>query len=339
MFRVENLTHIIGHHVVLNDINFEIPATSILGIIGKSGAGKTTILRALNLIERPTKGRIFVDRQDICTMSPPELNKMRKKIGVVSQNYALLSRKTVYENVALPLSIHNEFNEESHNHIQNILSLVGMIHKSHQYPSELSGGQKQRVAIARAIIQNPSVLLCDEFTSALDPKTTLDIIHLLKSLNEKMGLTIVFVTHDINVIKELATHVVVVEHGQLVEKGRVGHIFSKPHHPTTKSFIENLTSVNLPDYLNISDTASDGAEILLKLVFSSKSANKPIMANMIKEYNIMINVIAGNLDHIGPEQFGNLVVSLPQSIDESEVFSFFLRHNVSATKLGYISWN
>lgn len=339
MFRVENLGRTVGRHIILKDVSFEVPEGGILGIIGKSGAGKSTILRCLNLIDRPTSGSIFVDRIDICQLKTDDLNTFRRRIGVVSQNYSLLSRKTVYENVALPLMIHGELNEESHNHIQQLLSLVGVIHKSQNYPDQLSGGQKQRVAIARAIAQNPAVLLCDEFTSALDPKTTADIIRLLKSLNEKMNLTIVFVTHDIDVIKELATHVVVVEHGRVVEKGRVSAIFAKPHHPTTKSFIDNLTSVSLPDYLEISETPLEKSEILLKLVFNAKSSTQPVMSKMVKDLNVMINVIAGNLDHIGPEHFGNLVVSIPVETPEETIMKFFDDHHVHVTKLGYIQWN
>ena len=212
----------------LDNVNLEVPKGTIYGVIGASGAGKSTLIRCVNLLERPTIGQVIVDGKDLTTLSEKELNLARRKISMIFQHFNLLSSRTVFENVALSLELNHTPKEQIHQKVNELLELVGLSDKHDVYPSNLSGGQKQRVAIARALANDPQVLLCDEATSALDPATTQSILQLLKDINKRLGLTILLITHEMEVVKRICDRVAVIDKGQLVESGSVSEIFSNP---------------------------------------------------------------------------------------------------------------
>ncbi|MDU5301732.1 MAG: ATP-binding cassette domain-containing protein, partial [Dialister micraerophilus] len=212
----------------LNDINIKIKEGEIFGIIGQSGAGKSTLIRCINMLETPTSGEVIINGKDITKLSEKELRNERKKIGMIFQHFNLLSNRTVYKNIAFPLELSNTPKEEQEKRINSMLELVGLTNHKNKYPSQLSGGQKQRVGIARALITQPSILLSDEATSALDPETVKSILDLLKEINKKLGITIILITHQMEVIKKIANHVAVIENGKIIEEGSVINLFSNP---------------------------------------------------------------------------------------------------------------
>lgn len=326
---------------VLDNISFEIQAGKILGIIGKSGAGKSTLLRCLNGLEKPDTGKILFQGQDLITLSNQKLRELRQKIGVIFQSFNLLTTKTIFENVALPLELLGIPSSERQKKVENILNLVGLTSKLNAYPSQLSGGQRQRVAIARALVVDATLLLCDEFTSALDPHTTLEILELLQSLNQRLGITIIFVTHDINVVKELAQDVCVLDHGKIVEQGSVEAVFSNPKHITTQTLLAELLKNDLPEFLQhqLHAEGKENDDIVLKLIFGSQTSTKPLIANLIHEWKIPINIISGSLDHIGKVTFGHLVISLKHQTESTEkIICYLTEHQVGVEKAGYIRW-
>jgi len=326
---------------VLGDISFEVEPSKILGIIGKSGAGKSTLLRCLNGLEKPDSGRILFQDQDLTKLSEKKFRALRQKIGVVFQSFNLLSGRTVFDNVALPLEFLKCPVAERQKKVDQILGLVGLFSKRNAYPSELSGGQRQRVAIARALVVDTALLLCDEFTSALDPHTTLEILELLKNINKTLGIAIVFVTHDINVVKELAQDVCVLDQGRIVEKGSVESVFTNPKHSVTKILLSELLKNDLPEFLQ-HQLHSDGLEnddVVLKLIFGTQTSTKPLIANLIQKWNIPVNIVSGSLDHIGKATFGHLVISLKHEEGTTENIVNYLRaHHVAVERAGYIRW-
>ena len=326
---------------VLDDISFEVGPSKILGIIGKSGAGKSTLLRCLNGLEKPDSGHILFQGQDLTQLSEKNFRNLRQKIGVVFQSFNLLSSRTVFDNVALPLELLKHSIAERQKRVDQILGLVGLLSKRDAYPSELSGGQRQRVAIARALVVDTALLLCDEFTSALDPHTTLEILELLKNINKTLGITLVFVTHDINVVKELAQDVCVLDQGRIVEKGPVESVFTNPKHPVTKVLLSELLKNDLPEFLQ-HQLHSDGLEnddVVLKLIFGTQTSTKPLIANLIQKWNIPVNIVSGSLDHIGKATFGHLVISLKhEEGTTTNIVNYLKEHHVEVERAGYIRW-
>ncbi|MGF7185568.1 D-methionine transport system ATP-binding protein [Desulfitispora alkaliphila] len=224
----------------LNQVNLSIDKGTIYGIMGLSGAGKSTLIRCINLLEKPNSGRVLIDNCDLTKLDDKALREARKKIGMIFQHFNLLSSRTVYENVAFPLEIAGLSKEEIKTSVDELLSLVGLSEKSSSYPSELSGGQKQRVGIARALANEPKVLLCDEATSALDPETTQSILSLLKDINKKFGLTIVIITHEMHVIKDICDRVAIIDNGHIVEEAAVLKVFTEPQTEVAKKFVKTF---------------------------------------------------------------------------------------------------
>jgi D-methionine transport system ATP-binding protein len=224
-------------HVALRGIHLDVAAGEIVGVIGRSGAGKSTLIRCINLLETPTSGRVHVDGTDVTGLSKRALQLFRRQLGMVFQHFNLLSSRTVYDNIALPLELAGASKAEIAAAVEPLLPLVGLEDKRDRYPAELSGGQKQRVGIARALSSHPKVLLCDEVTSALDPETTRQILALLRDINRRLGLTMVVITHEMAVVKQLCDRVAVMDGGQIVEQGAVDGIFADPQHPTTQSLL------------------------------------------------------------------------------------------------------
>lgn len=325
----------------LKGIDLTIARGEIFGIIGLSGAGKSTLIRCINMLERPTAGKVIVDGQDMTAMSEKELRKARKNIGMIFQHFNLLSSATVYDNIAFPLRLSHIPESEIKKKVEPLLELVGLANKAHQYPSQLSGGQKQRVGIARALASEPKVLLCDEATSALDPQTTRSILELIQDINRKLSLTVVVITHEMQVIKDICDKVAVIENGVIAEQGTVLDVFTNPQKPITKEFISVLLSNDLPAAFRggkISQTPVPGAYLLLRLTFIGESADDPVLAGMIRKFSeVEVSMLFGNLDQIKSTPFGRMIIGLtgPEAKIQ-EAINYLRSQDLKEEVIGYV---
>ncbi len=328
----------------LKGIDLHIEKGEIYGIIGLSGAGKSTLVRCINMLERPTEGQVLVDGKDLTAMNDSELREVRKDIGMIFQHFNLLSSATVYDNIAFPLRLAKVSEDKIRAKVEELLDVVGLSDKEKQYPSQLSGGQKQRVGIARALASNPKVLLCDEATSALDPQTTKSILDLIKNINLKLKLTVVVITHEMQVIKDICDKVAVISNGIIAEKGSVVDVFTNPQQPITKEFVGVLLSNDLPVAFRgnkISQTKTPGSYMLLRLIFLGESADEPVLATMIREINgIEVTMLFGNLDHIHGVPFGRMIIGMLGSEERIELAMDFLeQRDLKMEVIGYVQRN
>ena len=309
-----------GFHAV-KDVDLEIKKGDIFGIIGLSGAGKSSLIRLLNRLEEPTSGEIIIDGVDITSLSKDELLEKRKKIGMIFQHFNLMRSRTVYQNIEFPLKKTKLTKNEREEKIASLLELVGLTDKRDAYPSQLSGGQKQRVAIARALANDPKVLLCDEATSALDPQTTQSILKLLKKVNEEMGITIVLITHEMAVVKDICDRVAIMEEGTVVEAGNTVDVFSHPQVRITRDFIDTASNIR-----KIYDLIEDKNELtqigagdrMLLFTYSGANAGEPLISYLAKAFDIRANIIFGNIDFLKGKPLGKLVVTLSGEADKME---------------------
>ncbi len=295
--------------VALKDINLVIPDSEIFGIIGLSGAGKSTLVRCINLLEKPDKGRVLVNGVDMVSLPVSGLRRERKKIGMIFQHFNLLSSRTVAENIAFPLELSGVSKSEIKNRVTELLELVGLQDKAKAYPAQLSGGQKQRVGIARALANNQEILLCDEATSALDPQTTMSILKLLKKINQERGITVVIITHEMNVIKEICDRVAVIEHGEIIEAGPVTEVLLNPTTDTAQTFLRGVVKSELPKEVEERLKAQNGGE-LLQVTFIGGSTGEPLINEMIHKFDVGVNILYGNIDQIRDITFGMLVLKI-----------------------------
>ncbi len=294
----------------LKNVNLKIEKGKICGIIGFSGAGKSTLVRCINLLERPTAGKVFLGDTELTALSEKQLRIERKKIGMIFQQFNLFASRTVQQNIAYPLKYQGLKKEEINKKVKELLSLVGLEDKANMYPSQLSGGQKQRVAIARALANEPEVLLSDESTSALDPQTTKSILKLLKKLNETLGITIVVITHEMQVVKEICDKVVVMENGEVVEEGDVFQIFSNPQKKITKDFVDSTSNLSrIQDLIddNVSITKLNEGECIMKFKYLEKNASEALVSQISRRFNLDVNIIFGSIELIGENPIGGLV--------------------------------
>ncbi|TYP49246.1 methionine ABC transporter ATP-binding protein [Thermosediminibacter litoriperuensis] len=317
MIRIRNLTKVYrsasGNVRALDNVNLDIEKGDIFGVIGLSGAGKSTLLRCINMLEKPTSGSIEIDGVEMTRLSPNELKEMRKKIGMIFQHFNLLSSRTVRGNVAFPLEIAGLDRETINKKVENLLKLVGLSDKAESYPSQLSGGQKQRVGIARALANDPKVLLCDEATSALDPETTLSILNLLKDINRQLGITIVLITHEMNVIKQICNKVAVIEKSRVVEQGPLLEIFSNPTTEIARNFLKSVTLSQLPEELKDRITNLNHGHLedkIVKISFFGEITAQPVISDIVRKFDVDANILYGNIDHIQGTPCGTLVVEL-----------------------------
>lgn len=317
----------------LDDVSIEIRPGEIFGIIGRSGAGKSTLVRCINLLNRPSEGTVTVDGKNLTELSEDELRESRRSIGMIFQHFNLLSSRTVYDNVALPLELVGTPKNVIREKVEPLLKLVGLTEHAHKYPSQLSGGQKQRVGIARALTNDPKVLLSDEATSALDPETTVATLALLKRINKELGLTIVMITHEMQVVKQICERVVVINYGKIVEQGKVVDIFMSPQHETTKALIGNVMARDMP--ASILDRfrkarenhPNSDAVYLLRLAFSGNEVTRPVISECSRRFNLDFNILRGTVDDVQGQTLGSLTVLIEA---ESSVFIEavnFLREN------------
>lgn len=325
MIRLENISKdfvVDGKTVhAVKDVTIEIDKGQIFGIIGFSGAGKSTLVRCINLLERPTSGKVFLEDTELTALPYKRLREARQKIGMIFQSFNLMPSRTVYENIELPLKHNGYPKDKRKQRIEELLSLVELSDKGNNYPSQLSGGQKQRVAIARALAGDPKVLLCDEATSALDPKTTSQILALLKKLNQELKLTIVIITHQMSVVKDICDRAAVMEQGEVIEQGYVYDLFSNPKTKLTKSFMD--TANNFGSFFDILDEkgsladVSDGTHIYL-LTYTGDAAGKALMSEIYKKFTVESNILYGNIDYIKGKPLGKLAVNLTGDKDKIE---------------------
>lgn len=311
MIRLERVSKIYesgGKKVeAVKDVSLHIKKGDIFGIIGFSGAGKSTLLRLVNLLERPTKGNIIVDNYDLNSISSKDLRQLRRKIGMIFQTFNLFNSRTVYGNIAYPLKLEKKSKEEIHQRVTELLQFVGLEDQADKFPEQLSGGQKQRVGIARALATSPDILLCDEATSALDPETTNEILNLLKKVNEEFNITILLITHEMNVIRKICNRVAVMENGRIIEEGEVFNIFSNPQEKTTKNFISSVVNEKLSSSL-LEKLRKDHERKLYRIVFSGDTASQPILSTLTAKHNIHFNIIYGSINELQNQLFGNLIV-------------------------------
>jgi D-methionine transport system ATP-binding protein len=295
---------------VLDEVSLSIDRGDIYGIIGRSGAGKSTLVRCINLLERPSAGRVIVSGREISSLRGRALRTARRDIGMIFQHFNVLSSATVAGNVALPFKVAGLSRAEIARRIAPLLELVGLAHKADAYPSELSGGQKQRVGIARALALNPSVLLCDEATSALDPETTEQILALLRDINRKLGLTIVLISHEMHVVRDIATRVAVLDHGRLVEEGATFDVLAFPKSKVARSFLSGLVAHELPPAVavHVLPEAVPDSDPVLRIVFTGEAAHDPIVAELVTQFQLQPNILHGRIDYVAERPLGVLTL-------------------------------
>jgi D-methionine transport system ATP-binding protein len=294
----------------INNVNLSLEEGKIHGIIGFSGAGKSTLLRCINLLERPTQGKVIVGDREITSLYEKSLREERKKIGMIFQQFNLFKSRTVFQNIAYPLKYSGLKKKEILSKVNYLLELVDLQDKANAYPSQLSGGQKQRVAIARALANEPKILLSDESTSALDPQTTKSILKLLKQLNEQLGITIIVITHEMQVVKEICDNVVVMENGEVVENGSIFNVFANPIKQITKDFVDstsNLSKIHELIKEKASITELKEGECILKFTYLERNASEALVSYISRNFNLDVNIIFGNIELIGEHPIGGLV--------------------------------
>ena len=307
IIRVENISRTFqtnnGQVEAVQDISFSIDRGEIFGIIGLSGAGKSTLVRCLNLLEKPNEGNIYIEGKNLMELSEKELRKERQDIGMIFQHFNLLMQRNVMDNICFPLEIAGVSKKKARQRALELLETVGLSEKAKAYPSQLSGGQKQRVAIARVLANNPKILLCDEATSALDPQTTKSILKLLKEINQKYGITIVVITHEMAVIQEICSRVAVLDHGKLVEENTVEELFRAPKTEEAKKLILN----------EVKHITEMKGKRMIRVTFDGKSAFEPMIGNVTLEYKTPLNILYANTKTINGNAEGEMILQLPES--------------------------
>ena len=321
----------------VRDVSLTIQDGEIFGIIGFSGAGKSTLVRCINLLERPTNGTVVVDGKEMTALSPKELRLARRKIGMIFQHFNLMPSRTVFGNVAYPLQGQGLSKQAIQNKVRKLLKLVNIADKETAYPSQLSGGQKQRIAIARALANDPKVLLCDEATSALDPQTTKAILTLLKDLNQKLNLTIVMITHEMAVVKEICDHVAIMEHGQVVEQGEVFSLFADPKQPITQNFIRTTSNLQ-----KIEELIAEGSpvvqlqpgEVIVRLSYIQKNVSEPLISTLSQRFQISLNIIFADIEIVQDAPIGGTVAILSGEREQiTKAMEYLIEKNVGVEVL------
>lgn len=318
MIEIQNLQKYYGKELVIDNVSLNVKKGEIFAIVGHSGAGKSTLLRCINALESYQNGSLKVFGEEISqsAQNAKKLRELRKNIGMIFQHFALMSRKNAFENVAMPLQIHGFDKNEIKSRVSELLELVGLADKAKAYPNELSGGQKQRIAIARALALRPKVLLSDEATSALDPNTTKNILELISQINKELGISVVLVTHEMEVVKEIAQRAVLLERGKIIGSGQIHELFLKPNEKMREFLGENELSSVLP---------KDGVNV--KLYFPKEVAQKHIITQMARELNIDFSIVWGKIEKLNGVALGNLVINIAQK-DKEKVLDFIDKNGV-----------
>ena len=300
----------------LKDINLQIEQGDIFGIIGMSGAGKSTLVRCINFLEQPTSGSVVIDGKDLASLTPKELRQLRQQVSMIFQHFNLLSQRDVRGNIAFAMEIAGMKRPQIEKRIDELLEIVGLTDRQHNYPSQLSGGQQQRVAIARALATNPKIILCDEATSALDPTTTTSILNLLREINRKMGITIVIITHEMSVVESTCTHVAIIDDGRLAECGTVESVFSQPKSAAAKKLIFRTTGA---------DSGAMG-ERMIRIVFEGSSADEPTISDLAMQCHVAVNIRYADTREVSGKLFGQMILQLPEDHLQQEKAIYFLQN-------------
>ena len=300
----------------LKDINLQIEQGDIFGIIGMSGAGKSTLVRCINFLEQPTSGSVVIDGKDLASLTPKELRQLRQQVSMIFRHFNLLSQRDVRGNIAFAMEIAGMKRPQIEKRIDELLEIVGLTDRQHNYPSQLSGGQQQRVAIARALATNPKIILCDEATSALDPTTTTSILNLLREINRKMGITIVIITHEMSVVESTCTHVAIIDDGRLAECGTVESVFSQPKSAAAKKLIFRTTGA---------DSGAMG-ERMIRIVFEGSSADEPTISDLAMQCHVAVNIRYADTREVSGKLFGQMILQLPEDHLQQEKAIYFLQN-------------
>lgn len=328
----------------VQNVSLSINKGDVFGIIGRSGAGKSTLVRMLNLLNRPTSGQIVLDGRELTALGAAELRLARRDIGMIFQHFNLLSSRTVAGNIALPLELAGVARQTIDKRVDELLDLVGLSTQRERYPAQISGGQKQRVGIARALANNPKVLLSDEATSALDPETTRSILELLRRINKELGLTIVLITHQMEVIKMICDRMAVMEGGQVIEHGGVLDIFQTPSHPVTRAMIGDVIAQGLPGGAMArlrtqlaGNPATHSRHHILRLAFVGSGVEQPLLSEVVRRFNMDFSILHGQIDEIQEQAFGSLVI-LAQGQHEQikQAIEFMTARGVTVEELDHV---
>ncbi|MCL1672744.1 methionine ABC transporter ATP-binding protein [Elizabethkingia ursingii] len=326
------------HFKALDNINLEVEQGDITGIIGFSGAGKSTLIRCINLLEKPDEGEVIVNGINLLKLSSKQLAEQRKKIGMIFQHFNLLSSRTVFDNVALPLELDHVSKTEINRKVNELLKIVGLEDKANDYPKSLSSGQKQRVAIARALANDPFLLLCDEATSSLDPATTQSILQLLQDINKRLGITILLITHEMEVIKSICNHVAVIDKGKLVTKGTLDEIISDKEHPIIKQFI-TVKTMNIPQSISkrLQEEAAAGLFPLIEIELNGNIPFEELLSVVYSDYKIPYKLITADVEYMGKANFGKMLLHLQGNNEENtKAIQYFNQNNIQNTIKGYV---
>ena len=323
----------------LKDINLHVPKGTIHGVIGLSGAGKSTLIRCVNLLERPTQGSVTVDGQEMMRLNRSTLNQARHRIGMIFQHFNLLTTRNVFDNVALPLELMGEKRSAIQSRVLPLLEMVGLADKAKQYPAQLSGGQKQRVAIARALASKPNVLLCDEATSALDPQTTGSILELLRDINRQLGITILLITHEMEVVKSICHRVSLISNGKLVEDAEVGDFFTAPTTTLGREFLNDFLQLTPPKELieRLGDTSSEDTHPVVRLTFSGDAVSTPLISRLARECNVDVSILQAKVESIQDRTLGLMIAELLGSETQTqEAMAYLQSHQLNVEVLGHV---
>lgn len=337
MIQIENLSKIYETKERLvkgvDDVSLTINAGEIFGIVGYSGAGKSSLIRCLNLLERPTSGKVLIDQVNLIDLNGKALREARLKIGMIFQHFHLISQKTVYENIAFALRAAKTPTNKIKERVTELLEMVGLADKHNVYSAQLSGGQKQRVGIARALANNPSILLCDEATSALDPNTTTSILQLLKKINRELNITIVLITHEMDVVKEICDRMAIMQNGKVVESGDVYDMFSSPKTQLTKEFISSVVSMDVPEEIMAKCTGH-----IVKITFKGEVAGEGIIADTVQKFDVKGNFLHGLIEYIQEKPLGIFLMELKgeqASIEQALSYMSMQAVDVEVIQHGY----
>ena len=310
-----------GELTALHDVNVTIHDGDVYGIVGMSGAGKSTLVRCINLLERPTSGQVVIDGKDLCVMPAKELIQQRRSISMIFQQFNLLMQRTCLKNICFPMEIAGVKAADAQKKAKELLEIVGLPDKADAYPAQLSGGQKQRIAIARALASDPKILLCDEATSALDPKTTQDILKLVKDINQRLGITVVVITHEMAVVEEICTHVAILDHGVLQESGTVEDIFSNPQTEAGRRLVypNGVVIDQLP------------AANVIRIAFNGGSSYEPLIASLAIDCAVKVNILGADTRNIDGKAFGTMLLGLPTDSEEAAKAIAYIKSQPNVT--------
>ena len=343
MIKLDNVSKTYGQGPqavhALKPIDLQVPQGAIYGVIGLSGAGKSTLIRCVNLLERPTTGRVFVDGQELTALDNRSLNQARHRVGMIFQHFNLLASRNVFDNIALPLELMGVAKREIRDRVQPLLELTGLSDKLDKYPAELSGGQKQRVAIARALASRPKILLCDEATSALDPQTTASILELLKDINRKLGLTILLITHEMEVVKTICHKVGLISGGALVEVADVGDFFTAPKTRLGREFLNAFLELEPPQALIDRLEAQPGEHThpVVRLAFTGDAVSTPLISRLARECNVDVSILEAKVESIQDRTLGLMIAELIGSNAKTrEALAYLESHDLQVEVLGHV---